>query len=257
VELRFDEARLGLDIVEPWEAIIMDPSLATHGSIVEVDHDDRDFVPVNPAIPILPVDAPISQDSFFRSLERALKTHLDRTETADLWRHRELRMVSRPGEQEVAFLDRCRAAAKNAADGEKAKVIAKYEPRIRRAKRAYDDAVRDATLAEQAADDEKQSAMLGFGLDLIMGRKARMPSSRTRTSRDRARKAQSKIEQKRAAYEDLMEELEDAVASVDVDWDGKAETIEPVSIGLESDDIQITKTRVVWIRTTPPAGNLP
>ena len=257
VELRFDEARLGVDTVEPWEAIIVDPSLATYGSIIEVDHDDRDFVPVDPTVPILSVDAPISQDSFFRTLERELKTHLDRTETTDLWRHKELRLVSRPGETEEAFLARCRAAAQTGADDEKAKVIAKYETRLRKAKRAYDDAVRDATLAEQAADDEKQSAMLGFGLDLIMGRKAKMPSSRTRTTQERARKAQSKIEQKRAAYEDLMEELEDAVAGVDDEWDAKADAIESVNVGLESDDIRIVKTRVVWIRTTPDAGSLP
>jgi hypothetical protein len=110
--------------------------------------------------------------------------------------------------------------------------------------------VADATLAEQAADDEKQSALLGFGLDLLTGRKARIPSSRTRTATNRARRAQSRIETKRAEYEDLMEDLEDAVAAIDEKWDANVQEIESINIGLESDDIRVMNTKVVWIRTT-------
>jgi hypothetical protein len=256
VELRFDETRLGLDIVEPWEAIIVDPALESRGAIIEVDHDERDFVAPDASIPVLPVGSPVSQEGFFRSLERDLRNYLDRTETVDLWRNRELRMVSRPNETEDAFVDRCKVAAQDRADQAKTKLIAKYEPRIRKAKRAHEDAVSDATLAEQAADDEQQSAMLGFGLDLLMGRKARLPSSRTRTSRKRARRAESTIARKRAAYEDLVEDLEDGVADLDDSWDAKAAEIEAVNVGLESDDITIVKTRVVWVRTMPDAEGI-
>jgi len=249
VELRFDESRIGVDVDETWEAILLDPTANLDGDIIEVDHDDRDFVEPDPTIPIIAVDVPISQPAFFKGLERSLKTRLDRSETIDLYRHRELKLVSRPGEPEDDFIDRCRAMSTDQADREKAKITKKYQTRLRKVKRTYDDAVATASLAEQAADDEQQSAILGFGLDLLTGRKTRRSSSRTRTARDRARRAQSKIETKRAEYEDLVEELEDAIDAVDETWDAKVEEVETVNIGLEADDIRITKIRVVWIRT--------
>jgi hypothetical protein len=250
VQLRFDDTKLGGDVVETWEAVILDPDLTADGSIVEVDFDDRDFIAPDPDLPVAAVNAPISQPKFFEDLEKALRDHLDRSETLDLFRNRKLKVVSRPGETEAAFISRCQQAANDIADVEKAEVTTKYQTRLKRVRRAYDDAVADATLAEQAADDEKQSALLGFGLDLLTGRRARIPSSRTRTATNRARRAQSRIETKRAEYEDLMEDLEDAVAAIDEKWDANVQEIESINIGLESDDIRVMNTKVVWIRTT-------
>ena len=250
VEMRFDDTRLGVDHTETWEAIILDPSVDDLSDIIEVDHDERDFVEPDPTVSYLPIESPVSQPSFFTSLARNVKNHLDHNKTLDLFRNQSLKLVSRPGEGHDAFYTRSQAAASDAADAEKAKTVTSYEARLRRVKRAYDDAVASAQLADQAAEDEQRSAILGFGLDLLTGRKARVPSSRSRTTRDRARRAESKIETKRAEYEDLTLDLEDACLEIDAKWDAKVDAIEQVSVGLEADDIRVTRTRLVWIRTS-------
>ncbi|MCZ7533970.1 MAG: DUF87 domain-containing protein [Acidimicrobiia bacterium] len=249
VEMRFDESRIGVDHVESWEAIVIDPTIDDLSDLIEIDYDTRDFIEPDSAIPFLPTDVPISQPGFFNDLKARVKKHLDTNETLELSRNADLKLVSRPGEPESDFLVRCQDAANNAADAEKAKAISKYETRLRRVRRAYDDAVADASLAEQAAADEQRSALLGFGLDLLTGRKARLPGSRSRTTQDRARRAQSKIDSKRAEYEDLTAEMEDACVAIDDKWDTKVSNIEPVTIGLEADDIRVTDVKVVWIRT--------
>ena len=250
VEMRFDDTRLSLDHTETWEAIILDPSVDDFSDIIEVDHDDRDFVEPDPTVSYLPIDSPVSQPSFFTDLARNVKRHLDRNKTLDLFRNQNLKLVSRPGESHDAFYGRCQTAANESADAQKAKTVTSYEARLRRVKRAYDDAVASAHLADQAAEDEQRSAILGFGLDLLTGRKARVPGSRSRTTRDRASRAESKIEARRAEYEDLTLDLEDACVDIDSKWDAKVDAIQQVSIGLEADDIRITKTRLLWIRTS-------
>lgn len=249
VEMRFDETQLGLDHVEMWEAIITDAAIDDLSDVIEVDYDDRDFVPPDPGLAFLPVDVPISQPGFFSDLGTRIQKHLNRHKTLDLFRNRDLKLVSRPEEPEAEFLQRCQVAANDAADAEKAKVVAKFETRMRRVRRAYDDAVAAASLAEQAAADEQRSAILGFGLDLLSGRKARLPSSRSASTQNRARAAQTKIESKRAEYEDLSIEMETACREIDDKWDAKVSGIEPVSVGLEANDIRLAELKVVWIRT--------
>lgn len=246
VSVRFDDTRAGIDHTETWEAILPTLDASDPSAIIEVDHDERDFVDPDPNIRFIEPDAPISNSSFFTSVSSDIKQYLDREETLELFKNRPLKLVSRPGETREAFRERCRIAAVEGSDSEKAKIANRFSARIRKARRAYDDAVAAADLATQAAQDQTRDDLIGFGLDLLTGRKPR--TSRSRTVQNKARTAANKIEDKRRAMEDLDAEVEDLCIAAAEEWRMKIDEIEAFSIGLESDDISVDQIRVVWVR---------
>ncbi|MEN8239128.1 MAG: DUF87 domain-containing protein, partial [Actinomycetota bacterium] len=170
VNLRFDETRAGIDHEETWEAVLHPVTERFDAdNLAEVDHDARDFVETEFDLPFVSPDAPLSQSSYFRTLKSDLKKHLDREETLVVFRNKALRTVSRPDESESEFVLRLGAVASDRADEAIAGQRDKYEARFRKAKRAYDDAVRTADSAHQEAEGARNSAILGFGLDLLTG----------------------------------------------------------------------------------------
>ncbi|MEZ5175377.1 MAG: DUF87 domain-containing protein [Acidimicrobiia bacterium] len=248
VEMRFDEARIGLEHIEMWEAIVTDSGVDDPSDVVVVDHDERDFVDPDPAIPFDSAEIPISQSRFFDDLVSNITRHLDANESLELERNRAVDLVSRPGESQADFLARCKATADDRADEKKATVVKRYEATLRKVKRAYDSAVADADLAAQAAEDEQRSAIIDLGMDLLLRGRTRRSDSRVRQARDRAQRARSKIEAKRNEYEDLTIDMENACAEIDAEWDAKATDIGRISVGLEKDDIRVTDIKVVWVR---------
>lgn len=249
VSVRFDDSRLDLDHTETWEAVVPNATREPGPSdLIEVDHDTRDFLPLDDALPFVAPDGAISQTSYFEKLERMIRQHLDREGELELFRHRKLDMVSRPGEDMEAFTERVRTAASDAADAEMAEKRTAFDSRIRKVKRDYEDAVRNADTASAALDASRGDAILGAGLDLLMGRKPRLSGSSARTTENRLRRAEDKVESTRAAYEALGIDLEDALRTIEEKWSRLVRAIEPVVVGLESDDIEVTDVRVVWIR---------
>jgi hypothetical protein len=237
---------------EAWEAIIPDLGLPIDvSSAMEVDHDARDFIGPDPTVPFLPIDAPISQASYFKKVASDVKKHLDRNETLELTRNRPLRLVSRPGEPPSEFMVRCEAEATKLGNAEKATAVRKFETRLRTAQRQYEDAVAAADLATQAMEDRRNEAIFGFGFDLLTGRKPRLSRART-SGRDRVRRTETKVEAKRDKIDDLNTDLEEAVDHIDEEWATKASDIEDVTIGLEADDIEVTEVRLIWIRVQEP-----
>jgi hypothetical protein len=252
VEMTFDEARIGVEHTEAWEAVMVNLDSAIDvASAIEVDHDARDFVAPDPSIPYIPTDAPLSQASYFKKVASEVKKYLDRNETLELMRNRPLGLVSRPDETKDAFEKRCLTEASSRKNSDKTTVARKFESKLRTARRGYDKAVDDADLASQAIEDRRNEDIFSFGFDLLTGRKPRRRSKGTR-ERDRLRRAETKIDTKRIAYEDLNDDLEDAIDHIDAEWDAKALEIEDVTIGLEADDIKVAEVRLIWIRVREP-----
>ena len=247
VEMRFDEARAGIDHTERWEAVAThltsDPSDMV---FVQVDHDPRDFLPVADDLAFAAPEAAISQSSWFTRLEGAVRDRLDADERMTFLRNRALDAVSRPGEGPEEFRSRLGALADEAADKEMAELRDRFAPRVRKAQRAYEAAVRDADAAASALDDARGDVLLGAGLDLLMGRRPKMSSSRS--AEQRVRTAEGKVEKARAAYEDLGVDLEEELQAIRAEWQAKVDEIDELEVGLEADDIRITDVRLVWIR---------
>lgn len=249
VELRFDDTRRGIDHHDRWEAIVFplprDPSDA---EFIEVDHDDRDFVAPAEGVGYAELTAPISQSSYFAALASTVASHLDRNKVLHLERNKKLGVAARPGESDTDFRARLVAAATDMAEREMADLRAKYEARFRKAKRAYDDAVRQADSAAVAADDERNSDLFGAGLDLLMGRKPKVSRSKARTAANRLRRAEDKIARTRDVYEDLTADLEGELETIEAKWMRAVDDVETIEVGLESDDIEVTDIRLVWVR---------
>ncbi|MGI9666563.1 MAG: ATP-binding protein [Acidimicrobiia bacterium] len=249
VEMRFDEVRAGIDHTEMWEAVVhplpSDPSGAT---FTEVDHDDRDFIEPRADLPRQVPDAPVSQSSYFNKLKSGAIKHLDRNEELELLRNRTLKLTARPGEDAASFEGRMREAADDRSDADMAKLRTKYEARFRKAQRAYETAVRNADTASAALEDRRGDAIVGMGLDLLMGRKPQRATS-ARSAENRLRNAESKIESTRAAYEDLAADMEDALAAIRLKWDEAIDDVDTLVVGLEADDIRVTDVKLVWVRT--------
>ncbi len=252
VSTRYDETRLGIDHTETWEAILYpltDPPEASN--LIEVDHDARDFMSLQTDVPFTEPEAPISQKGYFDDIARTVTRELDARKTITVFRNQSIKSTSRPGEPREAFENRCLAAATEMADAEIAKLTKRYEKRLRTARREYDNAVRSADTAAQALNDLQGEAAVGMVFDLLSGRRPRVSASRRRSAETRLAKAEDKIEDKRARFEDLNEELTIEVAALQEEWAAKATEIDEVEIGLEKDDIEVDGVTLVWIRSDP------
>ena len=252
VNLRFDEIRAGIDHDETWEAVLYPLSSAFDArSLTEVDHDPRDFIAVDPSLPFAAPAAPLSQSSYFRSLEADLKKHLDRDETITVHRNKTLKATSRPDESREDFQVRVKALALDQADREVAKLRDKYTTRLRRLEDAHADALRAEKSAEEEVNDARWSdrlKMAGSVVDLLSGRKLKVPKTSTRSAKGRLRTAGNQAEQRSQDIDELNADLEDEVIAIQQEWRDTSSAIEDLEIGLEADDITVTATRVVWIR---------
>jgi hypothetical protein len=121
-----------------------------------------------------PVPAPALQPRNYPAWQKAFGRWLAQAETLELFRHRDLKLTSRPGESERDFrirvTDASRAARDEAVDGVRRKYAAKQAQlaeRLRRAEAAVD---RETDQASQA----KLQTMLSMGatvLGALLGRK--------------------------------------------------------------------------------------
>jgi hypothetical protein len=115
--------------------------------------------------------------------------------------------------------------------------------------------VRSADTAAQTIDDLQGEAAVGMVFDLLSGRRPRISSSQRRSAETRLRRAEDKIEDARATFEDLNEELALEVTALQEEWTSKADEIDEVAVGLEKDDIAVEAVRLVWVRSDPRSTN--
>jgi hypothetical protein len=122
-----------------------------------------------------PVPAPALQPRNYSGWEKAFGRWLAQAETLELFRHRELKLTSRPGESERDFRirvnDASRAARDEAVDAVRRKYAAKQAQLAERLRRAEAAVARETDQASQA----KLQTMLSMGatvLGALLGRKA-------------------------------------------------------------------------------------
>ncbi len=249
VAIHYDDARIGLEHTDTWEAVLPDVvERPGPEAFVEVDHDPRDITDAAEDLPFVAPGDLLSSPRYFTGVAKTVRDHLDRSLTLTVVRHKELALVSRPGEAPDAFTMRVRSAAEAEAEREMAALRDSFDRRIRKAQRTYESARRDADAASLAVDDARGDLLLGAGLDLLMGRKPRVSRTSERTTRQRLARAENKVAEARDAYEDLGRELDDELASIADRWADAVADVDTVDIGLEGDDIDVHDIQVVWVR---------
>ena len=133
VALRYDDTAAGIDEQQEFEALYgpLDGGLDLDAETV-VDFDDRDFRPDAPAgaTYVLPA-APIGEAKFFAQAGKDVQARLVANRALEIFRNKQLKLTSRPGETEEAFLARCDEAGQAKADAEAVEADASASRRSR------------------------------------------------------------------------------------------------------------------------------
>ena len=259
VRLRYDDTKSGVDHNEEWEAVfhpLRNPFDPTVG--VAVDHDPRDFTDKAPegATYVLP-EAPVDTKSWFVDVESGVRDAVVAQRRITVWRNPALKLYSRVGEDQAAFLARCHAAADAAADAEIVDVKRKLQSRIDRARAAIDSAYLDVREAQLDAETRRQEEMVsgaGTLIGVLTGRRnsrslsgAATKRSMTRRAEQRAKSAESKAAAKQEGLEALEADMTTAVTEVTSAWQAKAAAVETVEIGLEKTDVTVEPPVLIWV----------
>jgi len=263
VQLRYDDPKLGahkeeLESLYPVVAERLDPAWA-----VVVDYDDRDLRAEPPAGATYSLPpAPLDDKTYFTALERAVKDRLHASRTLAILSNSTLRLVSCPGEDDASFRARCDAAAQDLEDAAADKLRARYQARIDRTEMQLARALDRKEEVQESAKASRNSELLGGAgslLGAVLGGRSRTRSivrglgtaanrrGRTATSQRRLESADNKVEDLRSTVADVEADLADDLTALDVEWQVKADDIQPFEIGLEKTDITITQVAVVWV----------
>ncbi len=266
VALRYDDTSAGIDEEQEFEAVYgpLAGGLALDAETI-VDFDDRDFEPDAPAgAAYVLTQAPIGEASFFTGAAKEIQAHLVAKRALELYRNKQLKLTSRPGESEEDFLSRCDEAGQTRADAEAAKIRDRLEAKQERLENALELAERRVQeLDTQTKSRQANELIAGAGavLGALFGgkRSARSITSavgsvaskrgQTATSSQRRDTALAKVQQKTDDLEQVEQEILDEVAEIDEKWRSVAETVETVSIRLEATDVRVIESRLVWVPT--------
>jgi len=107
-------------------------------------------------------------------------------------------------------------------------------------------------------DARKQEELISGAGDLlgaILGGRSRSAAVRRAASRrsQTQRKAAdldsalNRLEEEKRDLIRLEAELADEIDALADEWDAKADAVEPIEVGLERDDIQVTELKLVWV----------
>ncbi len=259
VQLVFDDTAAKLDHREEWEAIFTPLAELFDAEVARaVDYDDRDLIATAPATATYELtDTPLHTKTYFSRATTAIKNYLYRERKVTVYRNAHLKLYSRVGEDEAAFLERSDQAAQDRADAETAKLRDKYETKLRRAQDKLEAAERRAEEIRVDIDGARQSDLLnqaGALINILTGRgstRSITGSSRRRASRrskeQRLETAEAKIGDMADAMLELDQELREELAEINDRWEDIGGDIERLEIGLEKSDIHVTDVALVWV----------
>jgi DNA helicase HerA-like ATPase len=261
VQMLFDDTKADLRETIEWEAFVpVSDRDVDWGEAIAVDYDTRDLRrdPPEGAAYVLS-DAKIANKTWFSSTTVDLKNHLYREQTITLQANRELKLYSRIDETGEAFAQRCRDAAEEAKDAEVAKIrdrltakmdklndaIAKYQDRIEELQADVRNRRNQDLIS--IGSSVLGSILGGRNSTSTIARSAGRAATRGQSSAQRIRTVENRIEEKNLALEDLEEDLREAIAGIDEEWNEKAEAIEPLEISLEKTDITVDEISLLWL----------
>jgi len=259
VQLVFDDTSAKLNHREEWEAIFSPLAELFDADVARaVDYDDRDLVDAAPAAATYELtDAPINTKTYFRKATTAVKDYLYRERRVTVYRNTHLKLYSRVGENEAAFLERSDQAAQDRADGETAKLRDKYEVKLRQAQDRMEAAERRAEEIRVDIEGARQGDFMdqaGALINILTGRgstRSVTGSSRRRASRrskeQRLETAEGKVGDMADAMLELDQELREELGEINDRWEDAGADIEELEIGLEKSDIHVTDVALVWI----------
>jgi hypothetical protein len=271
VHLRYQQARADLRHDEEYEAVLfpLDATVDARQAIA-VDYDDRDLRPDAPDGAVYRISgAPLSTISFFRTVERDLIDHLQRSLTLELPANTALKLYGRAGESAEEFAARCRTEAAARADADIAKLRTKYESRVTRLRDQIASAEDQAAVMAETARGQRNSELFSTAGSLLGGllggKKSRGAAvgsvlgsagtaagrrGRTSASQQRAEAAQNKVVRMLEDLERLEAELADELDSIGERWAAAAAETSTIEVTATKTNIDVTDLTVAWLPVT-------
>lgn len=197
----------------------------------------------------------------FAELTVALKNHIYRTQRLEVWKCPELKEYSRPGETEGDFRARLTHGVHEERDAAKAKLQAKYAPKLatltERLRKAQQRLEKEKT---QSANQAMQtvvtvgSSILGalFGRKLAsaanVGRASTTIRSASKTMSERQDVAQAaeSVQAVQAMIDKLNQDFDADVATLQEKYVAEDVKLERVSIAPKKTDITVVKLALAW-----------
>src|SRR5262249_50219571 len=192
----------------------------------------------------------------------ALKDHLYRTETFEIWKCPSLKQVSKQGESEGDFRVRLSHAARQDRDEQIDKLKAKYAPKLALVQERIRKAQQKVEKEQAQASQQTLQTALNFGSSLLGALFSRKIASAANVSRaaSAARSAGriGREQQDVAQAQENVQQFQDQLAELDAQF--KAETaalddsvnadkleLEDIAIKPKKSDINVTLVALAWM----------
>ena len=197
--------------------------------------------------------------TFLKSAQRDLKDYLFANLSLNLFRNKELNLISEIDETEEAFKLRCRGIADRLTDKEVEKLKDKYMKKIDKLEDKID---REKVRLERLQLDykaKKNEEWISIGesvLGFVLGSKSRRALSSaarkrrmTSSTAERIKEKELKVEQLKEELELIKNEMEDEIAEIEDKYLDLADNIEEFVVRLEKNDIIVSLTAFLWVIT--------
>ncbi|HPQ69795.1 MAG TPA: DUF853 family protein [bacterium] len=216
----------------------------------------NDFAPPNARF--LPLPSWLDDPAEFEQAQRQFVDYILRSKMLPLFVNRELKMYSRPGENEEQFSQRCAELADERAKEQLEKVQARFQTKLTRLedkRRRLGGKLDDKRQEAGSRDMESMTGMLESAAGFLFGRRRSIGRAVSSTMRSRrmAQKAHRRHEQLAddlAALEADIENLHDEMAETEekiyAEFEEKAQRIEPYPVPAERADIRPLKRAIIW-----------
>jgi hypothetical protein len=264
-DLHFARSRLGVDAWQPCVLLapLRDDTLRdvwAHSERLPEEPDWSTQAGAEAGFAVLPAAA--ARAKSYAAWERALKTHLYREHTLEMWRSKPLKLISRVGETEAEFMVRVREALRERRDLQLAKLQKSYAPKLKRLQTKIQRAEEKLSREESQYSGQKLQAAISVGATLLgalFGRKAASLGSvgrattamrgagraaREKEDVERARRGLEKTRQELAALEEEFQkelgQIRDAVAA-------EPPAPETIAIRPRKSDIAVRRVALVWM----------
>jgi hypothetical protein len=260
VHLRYDESKADLVHDVDRDAVLfpLDAEIDAARS-ADVTYSESDLLDAAPAsVAYRLTSAPIGESKTWRQVERGLIDHLVRTGSIELQVNKQLKLYSGPDESADDFRARCAAAAKMAADAERAELTEKHEAKAAKLDAQLEAARDRASVVSEQAADRKRGNLLRAAGDLLggvfgsrRGAASKIGSAADRLTRNADGERVNEAEGKVTRIEDQLAEhaasLATESAAVDAKWAAAADAIATVPVGLERTDVKVTQLLLAWV----------
>jgi hypothetical protein len=265
--VHFAQSKSNVDV---WENLLLTAAVgeAPSASIwddAEVSTDDAPELEKAPAAGearFTPLPAELTRPKKFAELTAALKDHLYRTETFEIWKCPSLKQVSKPGESEGDFRVRLSQAARQDRDERIDKLKAKYAPKLALVQERIRKAQQKVEKEQAQASQQTLQTALSFGSSLLGALFSRKIASAANVSRAAtAARAAGRIGREKqdvAQAQENVQQYQDQVEELDAQF--KAETaalddsvnadkleLEDIVIKPKKSDINVTLVALAWM----------